>query len=161
MWGWNSSVIGYWYLFWWPYIFTFISMWLCNKNVLIYNYNGLEAWCKIVCYSSWICLSFLIVITCSVVPQRSKTLGSGMVFAPTGKMGLVYSIFVQVHRSAGVLFLLFNAWHHWWLHSTLRANDLLAKCTLIGNRSTAHSISLFLAVTPSADNRTVANDSLA
>ena len=70
-----------------------------------------------------------------------------------GFLRLVYSIFVQAHGRAGVLFLLFNAWHHWWLHSTLRTNDL-AKWMLIGNRSTAHSISLFLALTP-ADNRTV------
>ena len=64
-----------------------------------------------------------------------------------------------MHRSAGVLFLL-TLWHHWWLHTTFRANDLLSKCTLIGNCSTAHSISQFLAVTQSADYRMVANDRL-
>ena len=41
-----------------PYvIFTFISMWSYNKNVLIYYYNGLDAhdckWCTTICYSSW------------------------------------------------------------------------------------------------------------
>jgi len=45
-----------------------------------------------------------------------------------------YSIFVQVCRNAGALFFffLFNGWRHRKLHSTSCANDLLAKCTLIG-----------------------------
>ena len=61
--------MGYWYLFWWPFvIFTFISMWLYNKNVLIYHYNGLEVWCKIICYFSWNSNKFQLAKT-SLSPQ--------------------------------------------------------------------------------------------
>ena len=62
--------------------FHFQSMWLYNKNVFIYHYNGLVAWCKIVCYSSWICLSVPIVITCSVVPQNPGIWNGSLVPRP-------------------------------------------------------------------------------
>ena len=119
-----------------------------------YNYNGLEVWCKIVCYSSWICLSVPIMITCSVKPQRSKTLESGMVvsppdhiFSPAEKMGLVSCLF---HFRSSVLecwcvvlcYLMIIC--HQRLHSTMRTNDLLAKCPLIRDCQITHTISYII-----------------
>ena len=41
-------------------------------------------------------------------------------------------------------FLLFNTWHHWRLHSTLSANDLLANCTSSGDCEITHILSCII-----------------
>ena len=101
----------------------------------------------------WMWLSVPIVITCSVVPQRSKTLESGMVVFPQPHFSsplekwvspTAYTNFVEVCRNAGTLFFAINAWCHQRLHSRLHANDRLAKNMLIGDSQITHTISCII-----------------
>ena len=90
---------------------------------------------KIVCYSSWICLSVPIAITCSVVPQQSEIVVSSPDCAHLKN--------VSGQLPIPSLFKYAECWHIVLCYLKLGviedcippcmcANDLLAKCTLIG-----------------------------
>ena len=87
------------------------------------------------CYCSRICLIVPIVITCSVIPQRSKTLESGMVVSSPDHIFRAWICQLPIpflFKGTGILAHWFNAWHYQRLDSTLLANDLLEECKLIG-----------------------------
>ena len=86
-------------LFWWPYVLSY----QCNCTTKCFGMM------LNLCYPSWVCLSVLIVITCSVVLQRSKALESGMVVSSPDHLPEIwvqstsYSIYIQVCQNAGTL----------------------------------------------------------